>query len=224
MQLPRTLQTKVECGRDPAGVILKEAAKGYNLIVLGATEQASRDGTLFNSLVDRVVQDAPCATLVVKSHLPQPEGEHCAIEPQPIRHILVPTIGTEYSKHAVEVASAIGAQTNALVTLVHVVNLPQIEDIYVDAYSALDLALEIAQQIVDQQADIGRGLGAQVNTEVLKGTSPEKEILDYTRTHNVDLIVLGSNKRPITGRVFFGHRVDALLRKATCPVAVVSSS
>jgi Kef-type K+ transport system membrane component KefB/nucleotide-binding universal stress UspA family protein len=223
MNLPRSPTTRIESGRDPAEVILREATKGYNLIVLGATERGDLyDGTLFNSLVDRVVQDAPCATLVVRSLLPVPVGDGPPIAPQKIRHILVPTIGTEYSKHAVEVAAAIGAQIGALVTLVHVINLPIIEDLYVEQYNFA--ADEIAQQIVDQQADLGRTLGAQVNTEVLKGTSPEKEILAYAHTHEVDLIVLGSNIRPISGRVFFGHRVDALLRQATCPVAVVSSS
>lgn len=225
MHLPADLQTRVESGRDPAEVILREAAKGYNLLVLGATEQRTSrgDGSLFNSLVDRIVQEAPCPTLVVKSHLPVPEGEYCPIEQQQIRHILVPTIGTEYSKHAVEVASTIAAQIGALVTLVHVVNLPQFDDFYVDQDNLLS-AIDIAQQIVDQQADIGRGFGAQVNTAVLKGTSPEKEILNFARAEDVDLIVLGSNIRPITGRAFFGHRVDTLLRQASCPVAVVSSS
>jgi nucleotide-binding universal stress UspA family protein len=38
----------------------------------------------------------------------------------------------------------------------------------------------------------------------------------------VDLIVLGTSVRMVTGRVFFGHRVDAILNKANCPVALVS--
>jgi len=41
----------------------------------------------------------------------------------------------------------------------------------------LDSPMDIAQQIVEQQAEIGRSLGASVKTLVLKGTSPEREIL-----------------------------------------------
>jgi len=43
MELPAdmTLQTKVESGRNKAEVILKEASRGYDLIVLGATEQSA---------------------------------------------------------------------------------------------------------------------------------------------------------------------------------------
>ncbi|HEY9619606.1 MAG TPA: cation:proton antiporter [Crinalium sp.] len=225
MRLPNnaSLQTKIESGRDKVGVILKEATKGYNLIVLGASEgQRSRDA-LFNQLVDRVVQEAPCSTLVVKSHLPMPTGDTCSIAPQAIKHILVPTIGSESSKHAVEVASAIGAQTGALVTLIHVINLPQIESILYEQ-QALDPVMEIAQQIVEYQAEIAQTLGAQVEFRILKGTSPEREILNFAHEEHVDLIVLGSSIRMITGRVFFGHRVDAILSQANCPVAVLSSA
>ncbi|HEY9637064.1 MAG TPA: cation:proton antiporter, partial [Coleofasciculaceae cyanobacterium] len=102
MQLPAgtTLQTKQESGRNKAEVILKEASKGYDLIVMGATEQKQSNGSLFNLLVDRIVQEAPCATMVVKSHLPQAQGEYCAIAQQKLEHILVPTVGTQDSKNA----------------------------------------------------------------------------------------------------------------------------
>jgi Kef-type K+ transport system membrane component KefB/nucleotide-binding universal stress UspA family protein len=120
------IQTKTEFGSSKAEIILKEAKRGYDLIVLGASEQQTR-GSLFNLLVDRVVQESPCATMVVKSGLPIPKGEFCPISAQAIRHILVPTVGSEYSKNAVEVASTIAAETGAIVTLIHVINLPQVE-------------------------------------------------------------------------------------------------
>ena len=221
-----TLQTKIESGRDKAEVILKEASKGYDLIVLGATEQKRSNGALFNLLVDRVVQEATCATMVVKSHLPGASGdpEPMPLAPQKIRHILVPTSGTEYSKNAVEMASTIAAQTKALVTLVHVINLRQVEYILFDAEQTMQPAVEIAEQIVEQQAQIGRSLGAQVNVRIIKGGSAEREILKFARSEQVDLIILGSNIRMTSGRVFFGHRVDAILDKAPCPVAVLSST
>lgn len=226
IQLPAgtTLQTKVESGRSKAEVILQEASKGYDLIVLGATEQKRSKDALFNLLVDRVVQEAPCATMVVKSHQPQPKGDSCAITPQKPEHILVPTIGTEYSKNAVEVASTIAAQTGALVTLVHVINLRQVEYILYDAQETLRPAMELAEQIVEQQAEVGRSLGAEVNLRILKGTSPEREILNFANNQKVDLIILGSSIRMSTGRVFFGHGVDRILSRANCPVAVITAT
>ncbi len=226
MQLPagNILQTKVESGRSKAAVILKEASKGYDLIVLGAAEQKRSSSALFNLLVDRVVQEAPCATMVVKSYLPQSKGESCTIAAQKLQHILVPTVGTEYSKNALEVASTIAAQTGALVTLVYVVNLRQVEYIYINPQETLKPVMEIAQQILDRQAEIGRSLGADINISILKGTRPEREILNFAHTEKVDIIILGSNIRMSTGRVFFGHGVDRIINQANCPVAVITSS
>jgi Kef-type K+ transport system membrane component KefB/nucleotide-binding universal stress UspA family protein len=223
MHLPpdTTFQAKIESGRNKAEVILQEASKGYDLIVLGAAEQQRSTGALFNMLVDRVVQEAPCATMTVKSNLPIAQNNAAPLVYQKIGHILVPTSGTEYSKHAVEVASTIAAQTGAVVTLVNVINRTQREYILFEEQT-LDSIKDVAQQIVEQQAVIARSLDAQVETCILQG-SPEREILNFARTKNVDLIILGSNVRSVTGRVFFGHRVDAILSKATCPVAVVST-
>jgi len=53
------------------------------------------------------------------------------------------------------------------VTLINVINLPQVEYILFDQQT-LDSPMDIAQQIVEQQAEIGRSLGASVKTLVLK--------------------------------------------------------
>ncbi|MCF2148018.1 cation:proton antiporter [Desmonostoc muscorum LEGE 12446] len=121
-----------------------------------------------------------------------------------------------------KVASTIAAQTGALVMIVNVINLPQVEYILYEQRSLAPVK-EIAHDLLEQQAAIGRNLGADVKTYVLQGTSPEREILNFAQTKEVDLIILGSNIRMITGRVFFGHRVDAILSKAHYPVAVITA-
>lgn len=225
LELPTTsnLQTKTEEGKSKAEIILKEARKNYDLIVLGATEQPLSKMALFNLLVDRILQQAPCATLIVKSHLSKPQGQNCPLLPSKFENILVPTVGTEYSQNALEIASTIAAQTKGIVTVVNVLENPQIEYIYYDR-ERLDLAEQMAINLVEQQVTLGRSLGAQVEGRVLRGTRPEQEILNFAQAHQIDLIVLGSNLRQVTGRVFLGHRVDAILAQANCPVALVTSN
>jgi nucleotide-binding universal stress UspA family protein len=82
----------------------------------------------------------------------------------------------------------------------------------------------MAQQIVEHQTEIGRLLGANVQYRILEGSSPEKIILNFAQQERVDLIVLGSSVRLATGRVFFGHRVDTILNRANCPVALISAA
>ncbi|MGB3640293.1 MAG: universal stress protein, partial [Rivularia sp. (in: cyanobacteria)] len=120
------------------------------------------------------------------------------------------------------VASTIAAQTGAIVTIVNVINLPPIEYILYERRT-LNPMKDIASDLLEQQAVIGRSLGADVKTRILKGTSAEMEILEFAQNQNFDLIILGSNIRMVTGRVFFGHRVDAILKKAHCPVAVITA-
>jgi Kef-type K+ transport system membrane component KefB/nucleotide-binding universal stress UspA family protein len=211
-------QTKVVSGARKADVILNEARKGYDLIVLGATEQQARGGARFNLIVDRVVQEAPCATMIVKSHMPQSKGETCSI--QEFKHILVPTVGNEYSNNAVEIASAIAARTQGVVTLINVINIPKVEYVLLDR-QRVDSMKDVALDMVNHQAEIGRSLGAQISTLVVRGAIPEQTVLKYAQLKQVDLIIMGSNLRMVTGRLFLGHRVDAILDRAHCPVAVV---
>jgi Kef-type K+ transport system membrane component KefB/nucleotide-binding universal stress UspA family protein len=213
------LNSKVLEGDSAVGTILKEARRGYDLLVIGATDRRA-PGSLFNALVDKVIQDTPCPTMIVKSSLGFESGGAAPLICQRLSHILVPTSGTEPSRYAIEVASSIAAQTGALLTLLHVINQPQYEFFLFEEQNHIS-ALEVGHQILERQIAIAKQLGARVQPRILEGL-PERAILNLASEDQVDLIVLGTSVRMVTGRVFFGHRVDAILNKANCPVALVS--
>jgi Kef-type K+ transport system membrane component KefB/nucleotide-binding universal stress UspA family protein len=213
------LNSKVIEGDSAVGTILKEARRGYDLLVIGATDRRA-PGSLFNALVDKVIQDTPCPTMIVKSSLGFESGGAAPLICQRLSHILVPTSGTEPSRYAIEVASSIAAQTGALLTLLHVINQPQYEFFLFEEQNHIS-ALEVGHQILERQIAIAKQLGARVQPRILEGL-PERAILNLASEDQVDLIVLGTSVRMVTGRVFFGHRVDAILNKANCPVALVS--
>jgi len=52
---------------------------------------------------------------------------------EPISRILLPTVGTQASRHAAEVAFTIVAEENALVEVAHVIARPSSSDQFVDA-------------------------------------------------------------------------------------------
>jgi Kef-type K+ transport system membrane component KefB/nucleotide-binding universal stress UspA family protein len=214
------LKTKTVSSVNTPEAILSEAQKGYDLIVLGATEQQRIRGSRFNIVTDRIIQAAPCAVMVVKSHLPQAKGDTCIITKQEFRHILVPTVGSDYSKNAVEIACTIAAQTQAMVSLINVISVPQVEYVLFDQQRLDDMHM-IAINMLEQQAQLGRSLGANVTSHVIKGNIPEHTILKFAQAKQADLIVIGSALRMVTGRVFMGHRVDTILDRARCPVAVI---
>lgn len=203
-----------------SSTILEEAEQGYDFLVLGETgRNPNPSEPLFSEVVDRVVQETPCPLMVVSSHYEHQGGQLGRI---PLRRILLPTVGTEYNRHAAEVAFAIAIEADAFVEVIHVVNEPQLDDRFVEQPD-LSQAIEIGEEIVDREAEMGRHMGAEVLTRVIVGEEPERDIVEIAGEDDVDLIVLGSNLRPVTRRAFFGHRVEYILKTARCPVAVISS-
>jgi Kef-type K+ transport system membrane component KefB/nucleotide-binding universal stress UspA family protein len=201
--------------------VLAEAGEGYDLLALGASEQsATEDGPLFSLAIDDLIRRTPCPMMVVVSDMdPRPRP----LPEVPIRRILLPTVGTQYSRRAAEIAFAIATSCNAVVEIVHVVNRPQINELYGRNVN-LSKAIDLGEDIVAKEADLGRKMDVDVMTEVSAGEKPERNIVERAMIDDVDLIVIGGEIRPATRRAFFGHRVEHIVRKAHCPVAVISSA
>ncbi|HSH22623.1 MAG TPA: cation:proton antiporter [Acidimicrobiales bacterium] len=199
--------------------IVTEAQKGYDLLVLAATERSTNgDGPLFGRLVDDVVQDSPCSVLVVSTHAEDESDSY--LERLSGGHVVVPISGTDYDRHAAEVAFAIAAGRDSVVDLVHVVSGPQ-HSVRVSGGEAVQHAVSIGEDILEKVAELGRAVGATITTDVLVADQPEHAIVERAERQG-DLIVLASGRKPVTQRAFFGHRVDYVVANATCPVVVVS--
>jgi nucleotide-binding universal stress UspA family protein len=141
----------------------------------------------------RVVRKAPCPTLIVREPPRRRRRQARAVyRVWSPKKILVPTVGTEYSKNAVELAAVLAASTKAEVTIVHISRT--------DA-NDIDTARprELGDQIVAREAERGRKFGATIETVVLEGARPEQElILRLAREGGYDLIVIGSSLRAVS--------------------------
>ncbi len=200
-----------------AETILEEGSHGYDLLVLGETGAGrTPDGALFSETVDRVVQEAPCPAMIVSTQ--------SAAEPsdEPLDRILLPTVGTVSSRYAAELAFAIATSENALVELLHVVERPRSDDQFAGDPD-LSRQVAIGEQIVEREAALGRQLDVRVLTTVTSAPAPEAEIVDHAARTDADVIVMGSDVRLLSQRAFLGHRVEHVVRNASCPVAVLSA-
>ena len=205
-----------------AEVVLDEARRGYDLLVLGASEQrdGSRSSTLFNPLIDQLIQDAPCPLLIVSSRDEHANDEEIATVP--LKRILLPVSGTQYNHLAAEVAFAMARDRDMVVEVVHVVDRVRVSA-GIHAEEGLFHSMDMANEMLSEIATVGRAMGATVHTDVLMSANPEAAIVERAE-NRADLIVLASSRRRVTQRAFFGHLVDHVLRHATCPVAIVSSN
>jgi Kef-type K+ transport system membrane component KefB len=214
-------RTRVKADEDsPSQVILEEARRGYDLLVLAAGEhRTSGAGPLFGGMVDEVIQEAPCPLLVVSS--PDGDGQEAHVDRLPGGYVLVPMSGSDVDRYAAEVAFSIAAGTDTAVDVVHVVSGPQ-HTLRLGGDEAVLQAVEIGEDLVAQVAELGRSMGATVNTDVLVADQPESAIVERAQ-RRADLVVLASSRKPVTQRAFFGHRIDYVVAHAPCPVVVVGA-
>ena len=196
--------------------ILAEAAKDYQLLILGATERSQVPDALFHPMVDDLVRLAPCPTIVARGG--PAEGAW------PPRRLLVPTNGTAAARHAAEFAFRLATQADEEVV---VLSVSQGEKGPGWAGSRLDLAKrehEARRRMVDELVGFGSDQGVTVRGEVTVGPDVEDSILDVARRGGVDLIILGTDVRPGSGRLYLGPRVERILEEAPCAVLVVNWS
>lgn len=208
------LTKKVVASGDPAKAILAEAEKDYDLMILGATEK-TRSGALFHPIVDEMVRMAPCPTLVVK-------GGEVGDEWHPGR-ILVPTNGSPPSRHAAEIAFLLAKDSDQEVLILHVLadrpgaeRLGQLERM-------ARRQRESARQFVEELTELGELQEVRVRGEVRPAADPEHGILDAVEAGGIELIVMGTDLRPGSERLYLGPRVEVILAGASCPVVVVNA-
>ncbi len=131
--------------------------------------------------------------------------------------IVVATDFSETSRLAFDAAVSWASRLEARVSLLHVIK---------GAWSASELAagakglkpLKTAALLklgrLARQA-LETGLRADVH---LATGHPAERILAHCRTHDADLLVVGTQGRSGLSRTFLGSVADELVRKASCPV------
>jgi Kef-type K+ transport system membrane component KefB len=198
---------------DPVRAVLDEAAKGYDLVLLGATDVAANLDALFGSVVDDIVRMVSMPTLVVR-------GGQVPAGWQPNR-ILVPTDGTPASRRAADLAFAL-AGSDTTVTILHVVP-SELSPVVSITDTGPVQRLDVAHEIVSEVRDRGIELGVATATMVEMGREVDEAILQAAGQIGADLVVLGTSARTGTRRLYLGPRVERILTGCPCPVAVLNS-
>lgn len=199
--------------RQAAETILEEAWRDYDLMVLGAPERNDASSVIFAPLVDYLVRFSPRPTLVVR-------GASVPSNWLP-RRILAPTNGAAPARHAAELAFHIAAEGDC-VYVMHVIQSRSALRPPAHLYAA-DERLRIGEDITNSLAEIGSKLGVLAETVVESAPEPETAIVEFARRERIDLIVLGTDLRPASNRLYLGQRVEYILANAPCPVVVFNA-
>lgn len=208
--------TKVVEEQNIGDAILDEAKKDYELIVLGATERQTNSSHLFSPLIDYLTRVAPCPTLIV-------QGRKIDDQWSPER-ILVPTNGSEAAKNAVDLGLFIAkSDPRHEVSILNVVIDNYADTPYHVREFKKDNEIKIANNILGDLQQMGEAMGVKTQTVVERGESPEQAIYDFTVDNEIDLVILGTNVRPGSHRLYLGHRVETILEQSPCPVLILNT-
>ena len=142
-----------------------------------------------------------------------------------IRSILCPYDGSEFSRRALEHATALGRFYGAGLTLLHVHTGapigPDADRLTWDG----PLQPRERKRIVAWLADVGaaaRSAGVGVEARVVEG-APAAEILRVAREEAAGLVILGTHGRNGFDRLLLGSVTERVLRYAPCPVLTVTT-
>jgi nucleotide-binding universal stress UspA family protein len=139
-----------------------------------------------------------------------------------IHKILVPIDGSDYSIRAAEYALGIAKAQGAEVVLVYVV-----DELVVDQFSSAAEKSAIEAQLKNDGQHATRyaeGLmekaGVKSSSMLLKGR-PFEQIVNTTKSFNIDLVVMGTYGRRGAERILIGSVAERVIEYSPCPVLVV---
>jgi len=184
---------------------LKETERGYDAIFAGASRTENVGGEMLRVLIAQV--QAP--VIVARD----------GTASLPLRRVLVPITGASFSRMGAMVAMLYCNATGAAMTTVYVkesapLTLPGIYARRIEADDAGPTANEL-RALAEQ-------LNVKVDTRIVSGGKPENVIVTEARRGNFDLLIMGALSRPTQQRLYFGPKVEYILREARCALAVVA--
>ena len=143
-----------------------------------------------------------------------------------IRRILVPTDFSKYSDKALSEALEIAETFDSEISLVHIIRGES-------GFSILESFDEATQKKVREKLEKKTEVAfskqiekfplskkIKIKTNVSKGV-PYKEILEFQKNINPDVIVVSAHGRSGFEDFFFGSTSEKIVRRATCSVLVV---
>jgi nucleotide-binding universal stress UspA family protein len=146
------------------------------------------------------------------------------LEPLRFRRILVPVDESRPSQNSLAVAAGLARETGAEVILTHVVQMrwsqdePELKATYGDI---VDDYRKAGEETLRRTAESEVFSGLDVDTELLFGNSPARELLNLAKEREVDAIVMGSRGRGGFGSMILGSVSQRVIHDATVPVIIV---
>ena len=208
----------VEVGSPVRHILDRAASLPADLLVMGTHGAGGFEHLVLGSVAEKVLRKALCPVLTVPPRVPTRSR-------LPFRRLLCATDFSEASASAVHFALSLAAESDACLTLLHVLEWPWHEPPQpsTDALppeQAFALAMfrrESEECARERLQSMIPPTQSRVRARVVSGTSYE-QVLEAAASESVDLIVLGVGKRSALNMAFLGSTTNHVVRASACPV------
>ncbi len=137
-----------------------------------------------------------------------------------IRRILVAHDGSAQARRAVEVAVDLARRYEASMTLLTVIHHPCYPSTVGEVEEANHEQRAAVERMQREAIEYARLRGIDPGAEIASG-HPAVAILEYARSHQIDLIVMGHRGMSNIQRFFVGSIADRVVDHAPCMVLIV---
>ncbi len=201
-------------GSPAVRIVERAALVPADLIVIGTHGRGGFERLLLGSVTERVVRTAPCPVITV----PPPS---VATSRLPFKRLLCGIDFSEPSMAALRYAMSIARESDAHLTLMHVLEFPVGDDI------PAERPFDMAQYRLAVEADARRRLQELITDDLRTWCAPDiklvrgkpyEQLLAAAHSESADLLVLGVHGRNALDQMLFGSTTNQLVRRATCPV------
>jgi Kef-type K+ transport system membrane component KefB/nucleotide-binding universal stress UspA family protein len=205
----RNVRQRSVTGESAEEMILEEIGRGYDAIFAGMSHFHRKD-RVGGKVLRELLSEASAPVIVARSHGPL----------RPYRRVLAPITGSSYSLDAAAIGMLYKQSMHTSVTAIHVAEDSHLMRRFFGRPDSPDPGREISAE-VDRLAT---QLNLEVETRVVtSGTNAERAIVDAADNGGFDLLLMGVLYRRADQRAYFGPKVEYILQRARCAVALVVS-
>lgn len=197
-------------GESRSEAIVEEARRGYDAIFVGVSAVEGEE-LLDDPVTLEVLRDSPAPVVIAR---------YVVGGAVPFKRLIAPITGSAYSRRGAAFAMLYAQAIETQLTALYVMENPEVR--FPGMLRGIRLA-RTGQQIVDEIKLLGSELNLAIDGQVGAGRKPESVILHTVETGKFDLLIMGVLNRPVEQRLYFGPKVDRILREANCSVAIVVS-
>jgi len=140
------------------------------------------------------------------------------------KNILVPYDGSSYALRAFNKAVEIAKQHNSNLKVVACLDIANLGGWYIDKRFNKEImknAKNLTKKLFSKLDNIAKKNSIILDSKIIESNNTVKSLISYTKSKNIDLIVMGSSGRGGFDKILLGSVSNGVMQKVKCPVLII---